>query len=146
MGKGERVVKAMAVIRRPGDGALLVGEDADRAGRRYQRPLGGAVERGERPLDAVRRELREELGLELARVRLLDVLDNVFELDGRPGHELVFLYAADLTDPAGYEIDGRPLLDAPGVRACWRPPGAGAPPLVPAGLAGLLWGPPLTPR
>ena len=56
---GERgqVVKAMAVIRRPGDGALLVSEDSNPAGVLFHRPLGGHVEFGEYAEHTVRREL-----------------------------------------------------------------------------------------
>ena len=55
-----QVVKAMAVIRRPADGALLVSEHAGPDP--FHRPLGGHVEFGEYALDTVHRELREEIG------------------------------------------------------------------------------------
>lgn len=38
---------------------------------RFYRPLGGAIEFGERAADAVQREIREELGAELEALRLL---------------------------------------------------------------------------
>lgn len=128
----------MVVIRRPADGALLVEEDGDEAAR-YQRPLGGHVEHGERAADTARRELREEVGLELADLRLLGVLENFFVLGGRPGHEIVFVFEASLADEDAYGCDELPRLDDPpgAVWVCWRPPGATQPPLVPRGLAEL---------
>ncbi|HZI76163.1 MAG TPA: hypothetical protein VFD73_19510, partial [Gemmatimonadales bacterium] len=42
-----QVVKAMAMIRRPRDGALLVSEEANPSGELFHRPLGGHVEFGE---------------------------------------------------------------------------------------------------
>jgi len=36
-----QIVKAMALIRRPLDGALLVSEDVNPAGELFHRPLGG---------------------------------------------------------------------------------------------------------
>lgn len=59
--KGQ-VVKAMAIIQRPRDGALLVSEDVDPSGALFHRPLGGHVEFGEYAVDTVQREFLEEIG------------------------------------------------------------------------------------
>jgi ADP-ribose pyrophosphatase YjhB (NUDIX family) len=133
-----QTVKAMAVIRRPRDGALLVSEHADPE--LFHRPLGGHVELGEYALDTVQRELREEIGQGLAQVRLLGVLENIFPWRGGIGHEIVFLYTAAFSDPAAYEIDEQVIRDeAEGrARVIWRAPGAASPPLYPAGVAGLI--------
>ena len=68
----------------------------------YYRPLGGGVEPGERAADALQREIREELGQAVAEIQLLDVLENIFTVDGRPGHEIVFVYHARFVDPTVY--------------------------------------------
>lgn len=73
MNSKRQIIKAMAVIRRPRDGALLVSESPDPL---FQRPLGGHVEFGEYALETVHREFREELAQELTDVRLLGVLEN----------------------------------------------------------------------
>ena len=65
-----QILKAMAVVRRPRDGALLVSEHVDSRDPPFQRPLGGHVEFGEYALDTVRREFAEEIGQELTGVRL----------------------------------------------------------------------------
>jgi ADP-ribose pyrophosphatase YjhB (NUDIX family) len=133
-----QTVKAMAVIERPRDGALLVSEHADPE--LFHRPLGGHVEFGEYALDTVRRELQEEIGQSLAQVRLLGVLENIFPWRGGLGHEIVFLYAAAFSDPAAYEIGEQVIRDeAEGrSRVIWRAPGTASPPLYPAGAAGLI--------
>jgi ADP-ribose pyrophosphatase YjhB (NUDIX family) len=133
-----QVVKAMAVIRRPADGALLVSEHAEPD--LFHRPLGGHVELGEYALDTVHRELHEEIGQSLARVRLLGVLENIFPWHGEIAHEIVFLYAAAFSDPAAYEIDEQGIRDEAGgrTRVIWRPPDALSPPLYPAGVADLI--------
>ncbi len=60
-------VIAIAVIARPTDGALLVYDGYDSVKRElYHRPLGGGIEFGETAEAAVRRELHEEIGVELA--------------------------------------------------------------------------------
>ena len=87
---------ALAVIR---DGPrLLVRRYETPNGDLYYRPLGGAVEFGERAAQAVRRELREEIGAEIEHVRYLATLENLFERDGQHGHQIVFLFDADFVD------------------------------------------------
>src|SRR5215469_1724639 len=118
----------MALIRRPRDGALLVSEYTDPALAPIHRPLGGHVEFGEYALDTVHREFLEEIGQNLTEVRLLGV------------HEIVFMFAGALADPAAYEIPEQYILDeveSP-TRVIWRPPGAAGPPLYPAGAELLL--------
>jgi ADP-ribose pyrophosphatase YjhB (NUDIX family) len=78
----------------------------------YCRPLGGAVEFGERSAEAVVREIREELGAEIRDVRLLGVLENLFALEGVPGHEIVFVYDARLVDDPLYERTAIPFHEA----------------------------------
>nr|WP_256364582.1 NUDIX domain-containing protein [Janibacter sp. HTCC2649] len=65
----------------------------------YHRLVGGGVEFGETSLGAVVREVREELGAMLIEPALLGVLENHFELDGDPGHEVVFVYSGRLDPP-----------------------------------------------
>ncbi|MCB9161771.1 MAG: NUDIX domain-containing protein [Caldilineaceae bacterium] len=82
---------------------LLVFQGYDKVkGSFYYRPLGGGVEPGERAADALRREIREELGEEITEIRLLDVVENLFTVDGRAGHEIAFVYHARFVDPAVY--------------------------------------------
>lgn len=100
----------LGIIRR-GD-ALLVFEATD-AGKTFCRPLGGGIEFGESSEDALRREFREELDAEVEVGELLGVLENVFTWQGRPGHEIVFLYTAEFADPAFYERDEMKILDDP---------------------------------
>jgi ADP-ribose pyrophosphatase YjhB (NUDIX family) len=133
-----QVVKAMAVIRRPRDGALLVSEHAEPD--LFHRPLGGHVEFGEYAVDTLHRELHEEIGQGLVQVRLLGVLENIFPWRGGVEHEIVFLYAAAFSDPDAYEIDEQGIRDeaAGRTRVIWRPARAARPPLYPTGVAGLL--------
>jgi ADP-ribose pyrophosphatase YjhB (NUDIX family) len=129
-----QIIKAMAVVRRPRDGALLVSESAAPL---FQRPLGGHVEFGEYALDTVRREFLEEIGQELTGVRLLGVLENIFGWRGGTEHEVVFIFTAALAS-AAYEIEEQRIRDKPERRVLWRPADAVSPPLYPAGLTELI--------
>jgi hypothetical protein len=133
-----QIIKAMAVIRRPRDGALLVSEPVSGPDPLFQRPLGGHVEFGEYALDTVRREFREEIGQELTDVRLLGVLENIFGWRGGTEHEVVFIFAAALASVAAYEVEEQRIRDNLDRRVVWRPADAVSPPLYPAGLPELI--------
>jgi ADP-ribose pyrophosphatase YjhB (NUDIX family) len=133
----DQVIKAMVVIQRPRDNALLVSAAA--GPRPFHRPLGGHVEFGEYAIDTVHREFEEEIGQRLTGVKLLGVLENIFQWQGATQHEVVFMFRAAFADPAAYEIEQQPILDQPGGdRVIWRPAGADGPPLYPEGLADLI--------
>jgi ADP-ribose pyrophosphatase YjhB (NUDIX family) len=105
----------------------------------FYRPLGGGVEFGESAADAVRRELVEETGVSARGVRHLATVENIFVHDGKPGHEVVFLFdvalAAELP-PVPFTV-----LDSDD-QVLWMPlsafEGDDALPLYPHGLLELL--------
>ena len=133
-----QIIKAMTVVRRPRDGALLVSEPVSGPDPLFQRPLGGHVEFGEYALDTVRREFREEIGQELTDVRLLGVLENIFGWRSGTEHEVVFIFAAAFASAAAYEIEEQRIRDNLDRRVLWRPAAAVSPPLYPAGLPELI--------
>lgn len=100
----------LALIRRGDQLLVLVGTDETKP-ETFARPLGGGIEPGERAEDALRREIREELGLELVNVRRLDVVENIFRYQGEPGHEIVFLFEAEFDDRSAYESESLPGLE-----------------------------------
>jgi ADP-ribose pyrophosphatase YjhB (NUDIX family) len=144
VGTKRQIIKAMAVIRRPRDGALLVSEHVGgHSGEPeppFQRPLGGHVEFGEYAVDTIHREFFEEIGQLVTDVRLLGVLENIFPWHGHTEHEVVFIFTAAFADKAAYEIEEQPILDNAGRRVLWRAADAVSPPLYPAGLTELLAG------
>ena len=131
---------ALAVPRRGPD--LLVFEAHDPTkDQTFYRPLGGGIEFGETAEAALRREMREELAVDLDDVHRLGVLENLFHAYGRDGHEIVFVFGCRLADPSLYERDivGEVLDDA-GTRVLWRPLSSfsASAPLYPIGLSDLL--------
>ena len=123
---------------------LLVFEGYDPAdGGVFYRPLGGGIRFGERSDEALRRELREELHVELVDVRYLRTLENLFVHNGAPGHEIVQLYEATLADPSFYERERFEVHEDGGLvlTARWMALSeflGDGPPLVPEGLLPLL--------
>lgn len=108
----------------------------------FYRPPGGTIEFGERSIDAVRREVQEEIGAELTNLRLLACIENLFDFKGEVGHEIVFIYRADFVDSALYqraEIDGQEA-DGQDFVAVWLPLAAftSDQPLYPTALLDIL--------
>jgi 8-oxo-dGTP pyrophosphatase MutT (NUDIX family) len=68
-------------------------------------PPGGGIEFGESSEEALRREIREEFNTEIEAPCLLGVIENRFIFDGRQGHEIVFVYDAQLADRSFYKLD-----------------------------------------
>ncbi|WP_117595127.1 NUDIX hydrolase [Haloprofundus halophilus] len=100
----ERIrVVALGVVRR--DDELLVFEAASEESGTYYRPLGGGVEFGEHSVDALRREFREELEVELTRVHELGTFEGVFTVDGEQCHEIQRVYGAEFVQQWPYQMD-----------------------------------------
>ncbi len=87
----------------------------------FYRPPGGGIEFGEYAVEAVQREFQEEFGLKLTHITQLAVLQNIFTCDGIPGHEIVYVFDAQLADPSRYGtiLDGKEDDGSP-FRAWWR--------------------------
>lgn len=64
----------------------------------FYRVPGGHVEFGERAEEAVRREIIEELDSEIEDLVFERVVENIFEYQGAPGHEIVFMYTGRLAN------------------------------------------------
>jgi ADP-ribose pyrophosphatase YjhB (NUDIX family) len=131
---------AIAVIRR-GDHVLAFEMYDPSRDVTFCRPLGGGIEFGELSEDAVRRELLEEIGAELTNVRLIGVLENRFHGFERDGHEIVFVFDADLADRSLYEHDDLGVVTDVGAKVAWQPLSrfaSGEAALYPDGLAELL--------
>jgi len=90
---------------RDGD-RILVAEGYDSVKQRFfYRCLGGGVDFGETSLDALKREFQEEIQAALCNTQYLGFSENLFVFEGKPGHEWIQIYQADLVDSKFYQLD-----------------------------------------
>jgi len=69
----------------------------------FYRVMGGGVDFGETSLEALKREFMEEIQAEITNIKYIACLENIFEFNGNPGHEIIQLYECDFVDPTFYE-------------------------------------------
>ena len=69
----------------------------------FLRPIGGTVEFGETSLQAIQREILEEIKAEITEIELVKVYENLFCFDGKAGHEIIFMYQAKFVDSSFYQ-------------------------------------------
>ena len=125
MGKKARIRPISICLLRRGE-EILVHESYDSVKERgFARPLGGGVDFGETSADAAIREIKEELGLDIAEVKLLGIVENIFIYEGEPGHEIVFVYDGRFVDEALYERESLDGVEGKrSFKAVWRSPEA----------------------
>lgn len=105
--------KALCIFRYQNKVLLSQGYDPSK-NEHYLRPIGSSIEFAESSLQAIEREVFEEINQQITHQKLLDVIENLFHFDGQQGHEIVFMYEAEFVDPTvynlseiqGYETDG----------------------------------------
>ena len=107
--------KVVCLLRHAGR-LLLIRAVDPHDGRSFLLPPGGGVEFGETLEQALRREIFEELGLQLLQTTRLGMFENMFQFDGRPEHELVFVYEAACNEPALCEQDEVVVTESDGAR------------------------------
>lgn len=134
---------ALCLIRR--GNAFLVAEIQDpQTGLILHRPPGGGIEEGESPEEALRRELREELGIALGTILELGAVDHVWFWKGREVRECAWLFLASSSDDVRLSRGECPaLVEANGqrIKTFWRPieeDVATLPPLCPSRIAEFL--------
>ncbi len=139
----EEIIRPIAIcVCREGE-RILVAEYQEK-GRLYYRPLGGGIQFGEYGHEAIKREIREEIGAELTDVHYLGMLENIYASEGVRAHQIVLVYDGRLTHPSFYakEILEGDELGEP-FKVMWKRLddfGEGKAPVYPDGLLELLKG------
>lgn len=65
--------------------------------------IGGGIEFGETGAETVVREYDEETELRLVDPKYKGVIENVFDWEGKPNHEIILVYEADFDDEDIYK-------------------------------------------
>jgi len=121
------------------DGHVLVLHGRDPAKREtFTRAIGVGIEFGETAEAALRREFVEELGIRLDRVQLLGVTENLFEYEGRPGHEIVHVFAVEAAELDAIPLDAQLHILDEGSPVTWVRISELDRPLYPNGVVDLL--------
>ena len=100
---GEIRVLALGIIR---DGSrVFISEGYDPVKQQtFYRAMGGGVDFGETSLAALQREFQEEIQAELTNIKYLGCMENLFTFNGKPGHEILFIYQCDFVEPKFYQL------------------------------------------
>lgn len=94
---------ALAAVRRE-NGELLVSKDYEPGkDEPFYRFIGGGVEFGEHSRNAIVREFREELDVELTNVDLVGTYEDIFTFDGEQEHEIWRVYEGAIAEEWPYE-------------------------------------------
>lgn len=115
-------VCARCLFRHDGHILTITAQDPDKPEPHYGVP-GGGVEFGETTENALRRELREELGAEVTGLTLSFVAEEIFEVAGSRYHEIVYVYEGRFVDPSYYARPSIRYVEsaADGAEATWMP-------------------------
>ena len=78
---------------------LLVSKGYDKSkNQEFYRCLGGGIEFLERSEDALKREFKEEINIEIELGDFLGISENIFNYNGKYAHELILFYEAYIND------------------------------------------------
>ncbi len=96
---------------------ILVSEGYDKVKNEvFYRCIGGGIEFLEKSEDALKREFKEELNIDINVGKFLGICENIFTYNGKDAHELILFYDVDIKDTDYQEryhiIDGNTECDA----------------------------------
>ena len=81
------------------DNKVLVSEGYDKVkDEKFYRSIGGGIEFLENSTDALKREFKEELNIDINVGDFLGISENIFTYNGKNAHELIMFYNVDIKD------------------------------------------------
>ena len=113
-------VKAMCLIEH--NRKLLLNKGYDKLKKQtFYRLIGGKVEFGEKSIDSIKREIKEELDSNIENLKFITVEEEIFTYEGNEGHEVVFLYTGNVLDNKILDEKLIPNPDSEEFPAVWVP-------------------------
>lgn len=95
---------SLCIIRK-GDQILVQEMYDQKTKKKFYRPIGGTVEYGESSKQTVIREVLEEINCTITEPRLYFIIENIYTYADQIGHEVDFIYEAELTDSSFYDLE-----------------------------------------
>ena len=87
----------LGIVKR--DDKILVSKGYDKIKNEiFYRSIGGGIEFLENSKEALKREFKEELNLDINVGDFLGISENIFTYNGRNAHELILFYNVDISD------------------------------------------------
>ncbi len=87
----------LGIVRK--ENKILVSEGYDKVKDEvFYRSIGGGIEFLEDSKDALRREFKEELNIDISVGKFLGISENIFTYNGKNAHELILFYNVDIED------------------------------------------------
>ncbi|MFR3182040.1 MAG: NUDIX hydrolase [Clostridia bacterium] len=87
----------LGIVKR--DNKILVSKGYDKIkNETFYRSIGGGIEFLENSKDALEREFKEELNIDINVGDFLGISENIFTYNGRNAHELILFYNVDISD------------------------------------------------
>ena len=87
----------LGIVKR--DNKILVSKGYDKGkNETFYRSIGGGIEFLENSKEALKREFKEELNIDIKVGDFLGVSENIFTYNGKNAHELIFFYNVDIKD------------------------------------------------
>lgn len=81
------------------DNKILVSKGYDKIkNETFYRNIGGGIEFLENSKDALKREFKEELNIDVNVGEFLGIAENIFTYNGKNAHELILFYSIDIND------------------------------------------------
>ena len=78
---------------------ILVSEGYDKVKKEvFYRSIGGGIEFLENSKEALKREFKEELGIDIIVGEFLGIAENIFTYNGKNAHELILFYEVDIKE------------------------------------------------
>ena len=87
----------LGIVRK--ENKILVSKGYDKVKKEvFYRSLGGGIEFLESSKDALKREFKEELNIDINVGEFLGIAENIFTYNGKNAHELILFYNVDIKD------------------------------------------------
>ncbi len=103
---------------------ILVREEYDDEKKEFfYKPLGGELSFGEYSWEALRREIKEDIGEDIKNLSFIGPAENIYHQNGHTEHELIFMFEGEFVNRSVYKKEDIPLSGKNGIayRAIWKP-------------------------